>query len=167
MRRVELASAQRRRARAKRSSRFWVRGSMGRGFSIFSPAAARVGCEALSRGAAESVFVERDPRAVAALNATIEELALAERATVLCGDAITVASRLRGRFDLVFADPPFDQSAPCQALVRLREQGCVDAETIVIYERRHSSPPLVCQGWERERTERYGEVALEFVRLHG
>jgi len=65
-----------------------------------------LGLEALSRGAAETVFVERDHALVAALRAQIEKLGAA--AHVVDRAALTY---LRGpsqrTFDIVFLDPPY------------------------------------------------------------
>jgi 16S rRNA (guanine966-N2)-methyltransferase len=126
-----------------------------------------VGFEALSRGAREVVFVEADARTAASLRATAENFGVADRVMVMRADASHIASRLRGRFDLVFADPPFAQAAPYQALESLRACGRLDARSLIMYERRHSAPAFACPGWRSERTERYGEVALEFLRFDG
>ncbi|MER3469301.1 MAG: 16S rRNA (guanine(966)-N(2))-methyltransferase RsmD, partial [Thermoflexus sp.] len=45
-----------------------------------------VGIEALSRGAAEAVFVEKDPRAVRVLRENLQRTGLADRARVVRGD---------------------------------------------------------------------------------
>jgi 16S rRNA (guanine966-N2)-methyltransferase len=65
-----------------------------------------LGIEALSRGAAEAVFVERDPRAVAAIRRNLDALGLAD--TVVRQDALRFVARAEGTFDLVFCDPPYD-----------------------------------------------------------
>lgn len=68
-----------------------------------------IGLEALSRGAAEAVFVESDRRA---LESNIERLRPdAETARILPGDARRATEMLarEGRqFDFVFADPPYE-----------------------------------------------------------
>lgn len=69
-----------------------------------------LGIEALSRGAACAVFVERAARAAALLRANLEQLELAARARVLQADVVAGLRRLAregDRFDLVFADPPY------------------------------------------------------------
>lgn len=67
-----------------------------------------VGLEALSRGAAEAVFVEQDSRA---LQANLARLgARTAEAEILQGDArdaVIGLARRGARFDLVFADPPY------------------------------------------------------------
>lgn len=65
-----------------------------------------LGIEALSRGAVSAVFVERDPRAVAAIERNVEPLGV--EATVARADALRWLDRAEGRFDLVFCDPPYD-----------------------------------------------------------
>ncbi len=93
--------------------------------AIFSSLAARVpgarvldlfagtgafGIEALSRGAASAVFVEKDGRATALVEENLRKTRLADRARVLRDDvrhAIEMLAREEAAFDLVFADPPY------------------------------------------------------------
>lgn len=77
---------------------------------------------------------------------------------------------LGGRYDFVYADPPYIAPAPIAALARLRDQGALDADTILVYE--HRSDREADPGWSEagfltEREARYGEVALHFLRIHG
>jgi 16S rRNA (guanine966-N2)-methyltransferase len=65
-----------------------------------------LGIEALSRGAELAVFVERDPRAVAAIQRNLESLGVEEE--VLREDVVRFLRRASGTFDLVFCDPPYD-----------------------------------------------------------
>jgi 16S rRNA (guanine966-N2)-methyltransferase len=68
-----------------------------------------LGIEALSRGAASAVFVERDPRAVAAIRENLRSLGLDE--PVRRQDALRFLAHAEGPFDLVFCDPPYDSVA--------------------------------------------------------
>jgi 16S rRNA (guanine966-N2)-methyltransferase len=67
-----------------------------------------LGIEALSRGAASATFVERDPRAVAALRRNLE--AVGSDAEVRRQDALRFVASGPGAFDLVFLDPPYDSA---------------------------------------------------------
>ena len=71
--------------------------------------------EALSRGAASALLVERDPRAVTVIRANLEALGLAAPEAVVHSGAARAALRsasARGdTYDLVFLDPPY-RSAP-------------------------------------------------------
>jgi len=67
-----------------------------------------LGLEALSRGAASAVLVERDPAQAAALRATAARLSGGEAATIAQTDAQAwLGSQPAAAFDLAFLDPPF------------------------------------------------------------
>jgi len=65
-----------------------------------------LGIEALSRGAASAVFVERDPQAVAAIERNLAPLDV--EAAVQRADVVRWLARAEGPYDLVFCDPPYD-----------------------------------------------------------
>lgn len=68
-----------------------------------------LGLEAMSRGAASADFVETRPASLHALKANIASLRVRERTRVFVKDAIHFADALpEGRYDLAFADPPYD-----------------------------------------------------------
>jgi 16S rRNA (guanine966-N2)-methyltransferase len=73
-----------------------------------------LGIEALSRGAASAVFVERDAGALRALKANLAALEIAlEEAEVRRADALAALRSARAReetYDLVFIDPPYSQA---------------------------------------------------------
>ena len=88
-----------------------------------------LGIEALSRGAAAAVFVERDPASAAALRANLEATGLAERATVTTDDARAALDRIlrrQQRFDLALIDPPYAFDDWPELLA------CVPADVLVI-----------------------------------
>lgn len=72
-----------------------------------------VGIEALSRGAEHAVFVDPHRAAAALIRSNLDVLGVgADRAVVLqrtAAQAIGILARRRQRFDLVWADPPFDR----------------------------------------------------------
>ena len=65
--------------------------------------------EALSRGAAEAWFLDKNPQAVAAIKSTLAEFKIKpQRCRVLLGDLLkTLAKPAAAPFDLVFVDPPY------------------------------------------------------------
>lgn len=71
-----------------------------------------VGLEALSRGAASVVFVDHHPAAAKLIAANRDSLGLApERGRIVVRPALVAVRRLAAEgahFDLVWADPPFD-----------------------------------------------------------
>ncbi|MFN3786325.1 MAG: RsmD family RNA methyltransferase, partial [Thiothrix sp.] len=64
--------------------------------------------EALSRGAAEVVFVEKHPAAVTALRNNLELLGTPQ-AQLIHNDALHYLQNIHEPFDFIFLDPPFRQ----------------------------------------------------------
>jgi 16S rRNA (guanine966-N2)-methyltransferase len=100
-----------------------------------------LGLEALSRGAAKAVFVERAAPALAALRANVASLGAVSRCEVLAVDALHVPAGERA--DLVFLDPPYGHGLIERALQRLRAVGRVSAESLIVAETGCDEPPLV------------------------
>jgi 16S rRNA (guanine966-N2)-methyltransferase len=68
-----------------------------------------MGLEALTRGAARAVFVERQADSVRAIERNLDKLRLA--GTILRQDAVTALAAEAGshrKYDLVLVDPPYD-----------------------------------------------------------
>ena len=70
-----------------------------------------ISLEALSRGAASVLAVEKNPRLCAAMQRNAEALGLSEGLEVRCADVSHETGRIRAqgsrRFELAFADPPW------------------------------------------------------------
>ena len=67
-----------------------------------------LGIEALSRGAAAAVFVDRSRKAVTAIRANLDGLGIeAEVRPIEARAALRTASARREAYDLVFLDPPY------------------------------------------------------------
>ena len=68
-----------------------------------------LGIEALSRGAVSATFVDRDPRAVAAIRRNLDAVGVEQEVRRL--DALRyLAGAEDASFDLVFVDPPYDSA---------------------------------------------------------
>ncbi len=126
---------------------------------LFSGSGA-IGIEAMSRGAAEAVFVERDPRAVACIRENLRTTRLEERAAVLQMDVCQGLRRLEGReaaFDFIFMDPPYDHQHEQTVLEYLTTSGLADAGTTVVIEASRETPTewIEAMGWEIRRVKTY------------
>jgi 16S rRNA (guanine966-N2)-methyltransferase len=66
-----------------------------------------MGLEALSRGAATSVFVESDRDACRTIRRNVEKLGL-DGVEIACRDVLGFLASERRRFDLILVDPPYD-----------------------------------------------------------
>jgi 16S rRNA (guanine966-N2)-methyltransferase len=123
-----------------------------------------LGFESLSRGAAHVTFVEKHRPTADALRAAARDLGVAERVVVIAAPAERAASAISGRYDLVFADPPYADPYPAAAFIALRARSAIDPGSTVVYEHSSREPAPADPGMRFERTERYGEVTLEFMR---
>lgn len=109
-----------------------------------------LGLEALSRGAAEAVLVERDPALAQSLRDTCARLGAGDAASVLRADALELLrAPLHGRFDLVFVDPPFDDRLWSEVLARLDPWLADDAWLYL--ESAPGSGPAPDAGWRLHR----------------
>jgi 16S rRNA (guanine966-N2)-methyltransferase len=122
-----------------------------------------LGFESLSRGAAHVTFVEKHRATADALRAAARELGVAEHVQVISAPAERAAHAVEGRYDLVFADPPYAYPYPADAFGALRERRAIDPATTIVYEHSARESTPADPAMHVERTARYGEVALEFM----
>ena len=117
-----------------------------------------LGFEALSRGAAESVFVERDPIAVRNLIAVAQTLG-ANQARITQSDAQVFLSGSPQPFDLVFLDPPFALGALGELCTLLDSRGWLaPAAHIYLEQAARDALPELPPGWRQIKETRAGEV---------
>jgi len=123
-----------------------------------------LGFEALSRGAAAAVFVEKSKRAARSLKESI--VALDARGAVLReADAFDYLRATEdGPFDIVFLDPPFDTDR-LDELCRLLAGGPLLAAGAWVYleEDRNSAATELPDGWRVLRTKGAGNVRYSLV----
>lgn len=122
-----------------------------------------LGLEALSRGAASAVLVERDPALAASLLATTRRLPGGEAATVVQADALAwLPAQPRDGFDLAFVDPPFAAGLHGPVLAALAP---VLAEHAWLYvEAALAESPAMPPGWCLHREGRTREVRYALYR---
>jgi 16S rRNA (guanine966-N2)-methyltransferase len=118
-----------------------------------------LGLEALSRGASQVTFVERDRRAAAAIGQLLEEWR-ETTGTVACADALAwLKTAGVPPFDIVFLDPPFDAALLGAAAAALASRGLLAPDARVYLERRASDVlAALPEGWRELRAGRAGEV---------
>ena len=126
-----------------------------------------IGFEALSRGADRATFVEFHAPTANAIRDTAADFGLEKRVTVVCAPAEKAATRLSGRFDFVYADPPYALPPPHLTFGNLRARKIIDGETTLVYEHREGAPGFESPGFSTVRTAAYGEVVLQFLRVDG
>jgi len=96
-----------------------------------------IGIEALSRGAKEAVFVEKNPRAMACIKENLKYTRLDQKAVTMQMDALEAVHRLHAGldgFDFIFMDPPYHQEWERQVLEALADGKLLSENGIVIIE---------------------------------
>jgi 16S rRNA (guanine966-N2)-methyltransferase len=145
-------------------------------FSIFGPiegvrvldlyaGSGALGIEALSRGAAEAVFVDSDARAVAAIKANLEALGIDAR--VHRRDAFSwLGSAAAGEeaFDLVFADPPYSSASRTAGRLSDLLPPLLTETSVTVTESDKRDPLLLALPLVDERT--YGDTRIAIHRGH-
>jgi 16S rRNA (guanine966-N2)-methyltransferase len=133
-----------------------------------------VGIEALSRGAAEVVFIEKHPPAVALIRKNLESLGVRSGATVLGADALRGLEKLTAKhapddppFDFVFLDPPYAAAEEYERVLRvLGSATCLAPGSVVIAEHHKKFDlPVHAGSLTRFRVLKQGDAALSFYRL--
>ncbi|HKX16860.1 MAG TPA: 16S rRNA (guanine(966)-N(2))-methyltransferase RsmD [bacterium] len=124
-----------------------------------------LGIEALSRGAARSVFIERDPRMVAAIRRNLAAAHVDDRAEARRGSvpaALDAIEREGAAFDLIVLDPPYGQELPARTLRRLADSPLLAPGGIIAADGHWRDDPGEIPGLRRVRDARYGETGLWF-----
>lgn len=126
-----------------------------------------LGLEAWSRGADSVVAVDKDRRAVAAINANAEALDAKQDVCVLGVDAAKLGPRAtacptRPAADVVFLDPPYDFSneVVTGVLAGLEAGDWLAGDCLAVVERASKVPWTWPPGWKGVTDRRYGDTQI-------
>lgn len=95
-----------------------------------------IGIEALSRGAAEAVFVDSGKKPVMCIKDNLVHTKLDTKGIVLCQDVNSAILSLDSGdvFDIVFMDPPYNQGFEENALKTLKNSNIINEDSLIIIE---------------------------------
>ena len=141
---------------------------VGARFADLCAGSGAVGIEALSRGATHALFIERSRDAVAIIQANLAALKLTERATVQGADALVALEAPGASFDLIVADPPYDDAALAEGIMaRCTVPGGPLAEGGLLAltgRTRHADQPRALpEGLRCVRTLIYGDSCVDLL----
>ncbi len=120
-----------------------------------------LGMEALSRGAADCTFIEKDPAVGRHLESHLQRFQWTDRATVLSGDVLSQNTALVAAADLIFADPPFHYGLAQAFLTWIRPQVRPDSRVMIECERTET---LDLSGFEVLKTLNAGQDCVRLLR---
>ena len=93
-----------------------------------------LGFEALSRGAKEIIFVDRDKHLLQAINALIKQLDLDKKTQIVAMDSLKYLKSNREKYDIIFLDAPFDTNLNKEALSLIEKQKLLSENGLIYYE---------------------------------
>jgi len=118
--------------------------------------------EALSRGAATAVSIEKNRHATRSMDQLRETLKLTESWQIIPVSVEQGLSSLAEQsFDLVFADPPYEKGFANKLPTLLDTYG-IHCSRLVIEESAHVQPEWP-ESWHCQQSRRYGDTTLHFL----
>ena len=128
-----------------------------------------LGLEAISRGAGVCYFGDASRESIRLVAANIAACGAEGRSVVLHGDFRETLSRLPGKADVVFLDPPFEKGLAAQAMQAIRDSGALSDGGVIVCE--HGAAEALAEevsGYSRVKLKKYGEVLVAlFVEMPG
>lgn len=126
----------------------------------------QLGIEALSRGAAQAVFVDSSQSSVDFIHRNLQTTGLADRAKVIRGDYAAVLMGLTQTFDFAFLDPPYASGLLQKALYavqpRMSEFGLIICE-----HPKEQTLPEDAEAFVLKKQYRHGKVCLSVYQRRG
>jgi 16S rRNA (guanine966-N2)-methyltransferase len=145
----------------------WSTGLMdARVIDLFAGSGA-LGLEALSRGAAFSLFIDSDPAAATAIGQNLASLGLSHRGEIRRRDATRLGAAMApdGAFDLAFLDPPYARSLAEPALAALASGGWLAPGALTVVERGAAEAALLAPGFAVLDARTWGAATISFLRF--
>lgn len=121
-----------------------------------------LGIEALSRGAAHVVFVEKHSAGRDLVEGNLDMLGIGDSAEVIEGDARRLPP-IEEAFDLVFMDPPYRRGLGEAALKALPQAGWLRHDTLVVLETGADEETEIPAGFEIADRRVQGDSQVIFL----
>lgn len=125
-----------------------------------------LGLEALSRGASQALFIEKNPQAAAICQKNMSACGLQPaQALLITGDLLQLPALKKdiNRAGLVFLDPPYGKDLGIPALLHLRERGYLSPQHICVLETDKKHPESIPPSYRELDLRLYGRVRLSLL----
>jgi len=128
-----------------------------------------VGLEAASRGAKAVTFVEKRKALVYAIHENVASCGYSEKCRIIHADleaALNALCANQSRFDVIFADPPYQEGWIGETIKLLEKYPVLEADGLVILQHsiREQLTPLPDR-WLLADQRKYGSNLLTFIRM--
>jgi 16S rRNA (guanine966-N2)-methyltransferase len=135
-----------------------------------------VGLEAASRGAKQVYFIENNKIIAEAVKKNIENCGFSEQCRIINADVRSGLNDLfkrKCKFDIIFADPPYNQGLVKTTMKLLKEYPVFSQEALIVIQ--HSVredvdavlAESVCgeDGWHQTNQRKYGDNSISFFKM--
>ena len=124
-----------------------------------------IGLEALSRGAYETVFMDKSEENAKIIEENIKMLDYEDKSKVVTADVLDSLGLLRGDFDVIFMDPPYKQEGLyTAALEEIEKYKLLHPTGIIIMEHHFEAELDLKPQYDIIKERRYGNAALTLVK---
>lgn len=124
-----------------------------------------LGLEAVSRGAVQSLLIEKNKQAAASIQHVVAEFNASDQVSVNNTDALLLTKKTaKKNYDIVFVDPPYQlncQSALCQAL---EDNNWLSNEAFIAVEAAKGATLSLPDNWQIHRQLHAGNSTLVLCR---
>ena len=130
-----------------------------------------VGLEAASRGAQVVCFVEKNKQLVEVIKKNVQTCCLDKNCRIIAGDidfGLQDLLRKKNEFDIIFADPPYNQELVEATLNSLSKHEVFRKDSIIVIQ--HSVKEIFCEITDniyQTDQRKYGDNALTFFKWSG
>ncbi|MBF0217021.1 MAG: 16S rRNA (guanine(966)-N(2))-methyltransferase RsmD [Candidatus Omnitrophica bacterium] len=122
------------------------------------------GLEAISRGAESSVFVDNQAKCVDCAKSNALSLGIKDEADILNGDVLDIMPVLEKkglRFDIVFADPPYNKGLAKKTLIRIIDYDIFNRPVFFVMEHhREEKVDEIHHGFVLIKNKTYNETVI-------
>lgn len=125
-----------------------------------------LGIEALSRLSEHAVFVEKDKKVLNIISSNVSGARLAEKAEIVCCDAMSFLEREKRKFDIIFIDPPYNTGLLNEAVNKIFEKSLLKDDGIIVAESAYGGEEPSCEHFEVVRKAKYGKTSVFVLRLN-
>ena len=128
----------------------------------------QLGIEALSRGAASAVFVDKSTEAVKLVRDNLALCGFTDCAQVVCTRAMDYLAALRTKFDIIFLDPPYADDLLERAVAHIARFDILAPHGIIVAESpMDKALPALEPPYGIYREYRYGKIKVTIYHREG
>ncbi len=134
---------------------------------LFSGSGA-IGIEALSRGAAKAVFVDKSAVCADIIKQNLEFTRLVDNSEIIKDDIFSALKMLgdkKLKFDIIFMDPPYKEGFYLPVLAEIRKEGILSDDGYVVAESANDYDFPDVEGFKIIKKRKCGPAVMTFLNL--